>query len=112
MYVCMYIDIYICTHTYRVTLGRKAAQRRAYRGKWVTAGVLRATATRANQYDDMDATADGSPVTVSPTECPSLAARYLEKKTRRFFDYFRAPPCFPGLTRGEPEDGSKQIGSG
>jgi len=33
---------------------------------------------------------------------PSLAARYLENKTRRFFDCFRAPPpsCFPGFTRG------------
>jgi len=35
---------------------------------------------------------------------PSLAARYLEKKTRRFFDYFRAPPFLfprvnPRLTR-------------
>ena len=33
---------------------------------------------------------------------PSLAARYLEKKTRRWFDFFGPPPhpsCFPGLTR-------------
>jgi len=35
---------------------------------------------------------------------PPLAARYLEKKTRRFFDYFRAPPSLfprvnPTLTR-------------
>ena len=35
---------------------------------------------------------------------PSLAARYLEKKTRRFFDLFRAPPFLfprvhPRLTR-------------
>jgi len=32
---------------------------------------------------------------------PSLAARYLEKKTCRYFDFFATPPsCFPGLTRG------------
>jgi len=36
----------------------------------------------------------------------SLAARYLEKKTRQFFDFFCAPPssCFPGFTRGWPDD--------
>ena len=34
-------------------------------------------------------------------QLPSLAARYLEKKTRRFFDFFAPPPsCFPGFTRG------------
>ena len=32
---------------------------------------------------------------------PSLAARYLEKKTRRFLIFFALPPfCFPGFTRG------------
>ena len=43
------------------------------------------------------------PADLSP---PSLAARYLEKKIRRFFDCFRAPPpsCFPGFTRGSPDD--------
>jgi len=37
---------------------------------------------------------------------PSLAARYLKKKTRRFFDYVRAPPF---LFRRVNEDGSKQA---
>ena len=37
-------------------------------------------------------------------ERESLAARYLEKKTRRFFDFFHAPPFLfprvhPRLTR-------------
>ena len=33
---------------------------------------------------------------------PSLAVRYLEKKTRRFFLFFLCPSpfCFPGFTRG------------
>jgi len=41
----------------------------------------------------------------------SLAARYLEKKTRRFFWFFSRPPpsCFPRFTRGWPDDGSKQA---
>jgi len=44
---------------------------------------------------------------------PSLAARYLEKKTRRFFDLFCAPPrsCFPGFTRVDPTiDQTKRSG--
>jgi len=33
-----------------------------------------------------------------------LAARYLEKKTRRFFDVFRAPPAPPlPVSSGYPE---------
>ena len=39
---------------------------------------------------------------------PSVAARYLEKKIRRFF--FSAPPsCFPGFIRGRPDDWSNQA---
>jgi len=43
----------------------------------------------------------------------ALAARYLEKKTRRFFDLFCAPPrsCFPGFTRVDPTiDQNKRPG--
>ena len=32
---------------------------------------------------------------------PSLAARYLEKKTRRFLDFFREPPL--PVSSGSPE---------
>jgi len=35
---------------------------------------------------------------------PSLAARYLENKTRRFFDFFCTPPppsCSPGLPEAD-----------
>jgi len=42
--------------------------------------------------------------TVAATGATSLAARYLEKKTRLFFDFFHAPlvpvsPGLPGMTR-------------
>jgi len=42
------------------------------------------------------------PMSLLTPLCLSLAARYLEKKTRRFSDFFCAPPpsCFPGFTRG------------
>jgi len=40
----------------------------------------------------------------------SLAARYLEKKTRRFFDLFCAPPrSFPRVHPSWPDDWSKQA---
>jgi len=41
--------------------------------------------------------------TLAPTPLRNLlAARYLEKKTRRFLIFFAPPPpsCFPGFTRG------------
>jgi len=44
---------------------------------------------------------------------PSLAARYLEKKTRRFFVFVATPPrsCFPGFTRVDPTiDQNKRPG--
>jgi len=47
------------------------------------------------------------------SEASLLAARYLEKKTRRFFDLFCAPPrfCFPGFTRVDPTiDQNKRPG--
>jgi len=34
-------------------------------------------------------------------EMPSLAARYLEEKARRYFDFFRAPPL--PVSPGSPE---------
>ena len=41
---------------------------------------------------------------------PSLAARYLEKKTRRIFVFLAPPPSsFPGFTRGGPDDGSEKA---
>jgi len=46
-------------------------------------------------------------------ETPSLAARYLEKKTRRCFDFFRAPflPVSPVLPEVDPTiDKNKRSG--
>jgi len=46
------------------------------------------------------------------TTGPSLAARYLEKKTRLFFDFLRPPvPVSPGLPEDDPTiDKNKRAG--
>jgi len=74
-------------------------------GNWPESGF---GSRRGAPFDISRCLGDGA--TLRSSYAPSLAARCLEKKTRRFVDFFAPPPsCFPGFTRGWPDDWSKQA---